>query len=220
MRILLVEDDENLATALGWSLKDEGFDTLKAGSIKEAKDYFGKEDIDLVLLDVTLPDGEGYEFCEHVRSTDARLPIIFLTAMDAENQVVRAFSSGADDYVTKPFRMAELVARIRSKLRGRQVIGSFQIDESRLCLRKKDERIDLSPNEYRLLKLFTEHSGEVLGKDQIIKELWGAGGFADNNAVAVYIKRLREKLKDENGNDPIKTVRGEGYRWEDDNDKA
>ena len=214
MKILMVEDDENLATALGWSLKSEGFEVQRAACLEEAKQQLDENEPDLVLLDVMLPDGEGYEFCEYIRKKDARLPVIFLTALDGESQVVKAFGAGADDYVTKPFRTAELVARIRSKLRGREMKGGLHLDENRLCLRRKDERIDLSPNEYRLLKLFMEHAGEVVSREQIMKSILDTDEYADPNAVSVYVKRLREKLKGEDGKDPIQTVRGEGYRWE------
>ena len=210
----MVEDDENLATALGWSLKSEDFEVHRAACLEKAKQLLDEKEPDLVLLDVMLPDGEGYEFCEYIRKKDARLPVIFLTALDGESQVVKAFGAGADDYVTKPFRTAELIARIRSKLRGREMKGGLHLDENRLCLRRKDERIDLSPNEYRLLKLFMEHAGEVVSREQIMKSIMDTGEYADPNAVSVYVKRLREKLKDEEGKDPIQTVRGEGYRWE------
>ncbi len=214
MRILLVEDDDNLATALGWSLRSEGFEVQRATCLEEAKRQLDGAEPDLVLLDVMLPDGEGYDFCEYIRKKDARLPVIFLTALDGESQVVKAFGAGADDYVTKPFRTAELIARIRSKLRGREMKGGLHLDENRLCLRRKDERIDLSPNEYRLLKLFMEHANEVVSREQIMKSILDTDEFADPNAVSVYVKRLREKLKGEDGKDPIQTVRGEGYRWE------
>ncbi len=213
MKILLVEDDSDLAAALGWSLKSEGFDTKRADCLEAAKQLLNDEAPDLVLLDVMLPDGEGYEFCEYIRNRDAQLPVIFLTALDGEKEVVKAFGAGADDYVTKPFRMAELVARIRSKLRLRQRHGDLNIDANRLCLWNKDERIDLSPNEYRLLKLFTEHGG-VISREQIMKSIFDTDEYADPNTASVYVKRLRDKLKQVYGHDPIQTVRGEGYRWE------
>ena len=127
--------------------------------------------------------------------------------------MVAAFGAGADDYVTKPFRTAELVARIRSKFRLRQRHGDLNIDANRLCLWNKDERIDLSPNEYRLLKLFTEHGG-VISREQIMKSIFDTDEYADPNTASVYVKRLRDKLKQVYGHDPIQTVRGEGYRWE------
>ena len=118
MKILLVEDDSDLAAALGWSLKSEGFDIKRAECLEAAKQLLNDEAPDLVLLDVMLPDGEGYEFCEYIRNRDAQLPVIFLTALDGEKEVVKAFGAGADDYVTKPFRTAELVARIRLRMNG------------------------------------------------------------------------------------------------------
>ncbi|MBR3524280.1 MAG: response regulator transcription factor [Lachnospiraceae bacterium] len=215
MKILLLEDDENLATALTYSLKGEGIEALRAETIAQAKERMETESFDLALLDVMLPDGSGYELCEWIRERDRELPVIFLTALEDEEHVVHGFSTGADDYVCKPFRTAELVARIRANVRRSAGSAGQKLDDTRLCVWKKGERIDLAPAEYKLLKLLMEEKGQAVSKERILERLWETDTAGmDDHAVAVYVRRLREKLDGGSGKSCIETVRGEGYRWE------
>ena len=215
MKILLLEDDENLASALIYSLKGEGITAVHADGIAAAKERMEAEAFDLALLDVMLPDGSGYELCEWIRRRDESLPVIFLTALEDEKNVVQGFGAGADDYVSKPFRMGELLARIRANVRRNGRGQEKKLDDTRLCIWKKGIRIDLAPGEYKLLKLLMEENGETVSKERILKRLWGADPDGmDANAVPVYIRRLREKLDESGEKSCIGTVRGEGYRWE------
>ena len=215
MKIFLLEDDENLADALVYSLKSEGMETFHASCIAEAREKFGKGSFDLALLDVMLPDGSGYEFCEWIRKRDADIPVIFLTALEDEAHVVQAFGTGADDYVVKPFRTGELLARIRANVRRAGGSREKKLDETRLCVWKHGERIDLSPGEYKLLKHLTEEEGRILSREQLLGLIWESDTSGmDANTISVYIKRLREKLDDGTGKSCITTIRGEGYRWE------
>ncbi|MCR5250297.1 MAG: response regulator transcription factor [Lachnospiraceae bacterium] len=215
MKILLLEDDENLADALVYSLKGEGITAVRADCIAAAQELLGAESFDLALLDVMLPDGDGYGLCEWIRKRDASLPVIFLTALEDESNVVRGFGAGADDYVSKPFRMGELVARIRANVRRSGGGQEKKLDDTRLCIWKKDERIDLAPGEYKLLKLLMEENGRTVSKERILERLWGGDvSGMDDHAVPVYIRRLRDKLDGGAAKSCIGTVRGEGYRWE------
>ena len=225
-KLLLLEDDISLIDGLTYSLKKSGFDVDVARTIKEAEKRIAKSsDFDILLFDVTLPDGNGFTLCEKLRESGNQVPIIFLTASDEETSVIRGLDCGGDDYITKPFRLGELCSRIRALLRR-----SNRKNEEGNILRSGDLTINLAEGkvflgdklaeftgaEYRLLCLLLQNSGSVLTRGMILDKLWdGAGNFVDNNTLSVYIRRLREKLeKNPSRPEHLKTVRGFGYQWE------
>ncbi|CAM4442946.1 response regulator transcription factor [Paenibacillus tarimensis] len=221
-RILIVEDDKTIAMGIEYSLQQEGFETRVCHNVKNAKDLMGREQFDLYLLDVSLPDGNGFEICQRVRA-DSETPVIFLTAHDDEVNVVMGLDMGADDYVTKPFRVRELVSRIKSVLRryrsqtGRKAeiqLGSVTVHTSEARVFKNGAEITLTALEYKLLLTFASHEEQVLSRSQILEAIWDvAGDFVNDNTLTVYIKRLREKIEDDPQNPQIiQTVRGLGYR--------
>ncbi len=220
-KILLVEDDYNIVKNLSCLLEQEGFDVLVAMGQKQALDLFKEGGFDLLLLDVSLPDGNGYAICTAVRKI-SDVPVIFLTASDDEMNVVTGLDMGADDYVTKPFRPTELVSRIKSALRrhGKAPsifqMGNLQVDSVRGTVHKNGEEVFLSALEYRLLLAFLNNKGVVLSRSRLLECIWDvAGDFVNDNTLTVYIKRLREKIEDDPQNPTIiKTVRGLGYKVE------
>lgn len=224
MNILLIEDDMTLAMGIEYSLKNEGFTVYTAGRIKDAKEKIETLDIDIILLDVNLPDGNGYEFCKEIR-LDNQVPIIFLTACDEEVSIVMGLDLGADDYITKPVRVRELVARINAVAR-RKGINQKDNNENKIVFRditvlplkydvyKNSEKLQLTSVEYKLLLLLIENSGNVLTRKTLLEKLWDIeGDFIEESTLTVYIKRLREKLKEDKEKPYIETVRGIGYRW-------
>lgn len=224
MKILLVEDDRTIASGLEYSLQQEGFDTIVCHDKFSATAVIHKQiaDIDLCLFDLSLPDGSGYELCQLVK--DMRdIPVIFLTVADDEVNVVMGLDMGADDYITKPFRIRELISRIKSVLRRYHrhtqttniiKIKNIQINTLDGKVYKNGQEILLTALEYRLLLIFANHIGQVLTRSQLLDRIWDVGGdFVNDNTLTVYVKRLREKLED----DPqkptlIQTVRGIGYK--------
>ncbi|MCM3163230.1 response regulator transcription factor [Metabacillus litoralis] len=226
MKILLVEDDKSIAMGLDYSLKQEGYETIVCYDTEQAKNVIEKQliEVDLFLFDLSLPDGSGYELCELVKKRGDK-PVIFLTALDDEVNVVMGLDMGADDYITKPFRIRELFSRIRSVLRRynkqstTQAKNIFEIETIRINtlegkVYKNGEEVLLTALEYRLLLIFANHIGQVLTRAQLLDRIWDvAGDFVNDNTLTVYIKRLREKLEDEPQNPTIiKTVRGMGYK--------
>ena len=226
MKILLVEDDKSIAMGLDYSLKQEGYETIVCYDTEQAKNVIEKQlnEVDLFLFDLSLPDGSGYELCELVKKRGDK-PVIFLTALDDEVNVVMGLDMGADDYITKPFRIRELFSRIRSVLRRynkqstTQAKNIFEIETIRINtlegkVYKNGEEVLLTALEYRLLLIFANHIGQVLTRAQLLDRIWDvAGDFVNDNTLTVYIKRLREKLEDETQNPTIiKTVRGMGYK--------
>lgn len=223
MKILLVEDDKTIASGLEYSLQQANFSTVLCYDTSSAKKVLA-ENIDqfaLCLFDLSLPDGTGYDLCSLVKE-QSDVPVIFLTAMDEEVNVVMGLDMGADDYITKPFRVRELLARINSVLRRYQKqtqtnlikIANIHINTLEGKVYKDGEEITLTALEYRLLLIFANHLGQVLSRNQLLEQIWDvAGDFVNDNTLTVYIKRLREKLED-NPQKPeiIKTVRGLGYK--------
>lgn len=225
-RLLLLEDDIGLIDGLKYSLNKNGFHVDIARTIEEATKYLGKkEKYDLLILDVTLPDGTGFDVCEKVRKQNKQIPIIFLTASDEEVNIIRGLDCGGDDYVTKPFKLGELCSRIRALLRRAGIstqdkinvleCGDISIDllGSRVLLH--DRLLELTNAEYRLLCLLVRNANRIVSRDMILNELWdGTGNFVDDNTLSVYIRRLREKIED-NPSCPrhLITVRGFGYQW-------
>ncbi len=226
-RILLLEDDISLTEGLCYSLRKNGYTVETAESVQEANSLLMRKQYDLLLLDVTLPDGTGFQVCERVRGQGNQVPIIFLTASDEEMNVIRGLDSGGDDYIGKPFKLGELLSRIRALLRragaGRKeegqtslTCGDIQIDlaGSRVFLR--GEKLELTQVEYRLLCLLVRSCGRVVTREIIFEELWdGSGNFVDDNTLSVYIRRLREKVeKDPSRPEHLITARGFGYCWQ------
>ncbi|GGA90509.1 response regulator transcription factor [Ornithinibacillus halotolerans] len=224
MKILLVEDDRTIASGLKFSLKQEEFETILCHDAAAATDIIQHqlEDIDLCLFDLNLPDGNGYDLCERVKK-QSDIPVIFLTAYDDEVNVVMGLDMGADDYITKPFRIRELISRIKSVLRRyhrpgqtKNIINIKEIQVNTLegKVYKNGTEILLTALEYRLFLIFANHIGQVLTRSQLLDRIWDvAGDFVNDNTLTVYIKRLREKLEDDPQNPTlIKTVRGMGYK--------
>lgn len=198
--ILLVEDDENLAYGLKYSLEKADFEVIHAGTAAAALEKFSPE-VALVLLDIMLPDGSGYDVCRKMRET-ADIPIIFLTACDSEANTVTGLDLGADDYITKPFRLGELTSRIRAVLRRYEKVPAPA----------EEYGIPLTLIETKLLSMLRENRGIILTRMQILNKLWdNKGEFVDDNTLSVHISRLREKV----GAEHIITVRGVGYKWAD-----
>lgn len=223
MKILLVEDDKTIASGLEFSLQQEQYETVVCYNFTSAKNILEKQchSIDLCLFDLSLPDGSGYDLCKIVKK-QCDIPVIFLTAIDDEVNVVMGLDMGADDYITKPFRLRELLSRIKSVLRRYHfqtqksiiAIEDIQINTLQGKVFKKNAEITLTALEYRLLLTFANHLGQVLSRDQLLEQIWDvAGDFVNDNTLTVYIKRLREKLEN-NPQSPtiIKTVRGFGYK--------
>ncbi|WP_440108574.1 response regulator transcription factor [Paenibacillus sp. QZ-Y1] len=222
-RLLLVEDDENLVFGIQYTLSSEGYDVVVAGSLKEARRALQAESIDLILLDVNLPDGSGYQLCSEIRVT-SQVPIIFLTALDEEANVVAGLDLGADDYVTKPVRTKELISRIKAVLRrnnkGKQEVSLWTSDNIQVrilegTVLKNNTEITLTALEYRLLLMLISHPKQICSRSSILNHLWDlSGDFIDDNTLSVHIRRLREKVEDiPAAPQYIVTVRGIGYKW-------
>lgn len=221
--ILLVEDDEALAIGIEFSLKDEGYEVLRAATVEEATNKFQNEKLDLVLLDINLPDGNGYELCKYIRNS-SNVPIIFLTALDEEVNVVLGLEIGGDDYITKPFRVRELLSRIKALLRRNSnssskgsilLSGDISINTATAVVKKGSKEVILTAQEYKLLLIFVSKPGILMKREEILGELMeGAEAFFDENTLSVYIKRIREKIEN-SPREPeyIITQRGMGYKW-------
>ena len=215
MKILLVEDDSALRGALEELLCREGYDVVKASNVRSARDGLDAT-ADLVILDVGLPDGDGVELCRYWRSEGVQTPILFLTAKDEEMDVVRGLDSGGNDYVTKPFRMQELLSRIRALLRRNQrdttiTRSGITLDTAKLQATRDGEVLLLTVTEYKILaKLISSRS--IITRAVLLEALWDLDSrFVDDNTLSVHISRLREKI----GGSHIKTIRGVGYQWVD-----
>ena len=218
-RILLVEDDKGIVTNLTEYLTKEGYTVKSASGQKDALQFVEGEKFDLVLLDISLSDGNGFAVCKAIK-VDYNIPVIFLTASGDEYSTVTGFEVGADDYIAKPFRPRELVTRIKNILRltsGTNSvirIGNILVDMDKGFVSKKGKDLHLSALEYRLLLVFLGNRGIVLSRTQLLDAIWDiAGDFVNDNTLTVYIKRLREKLEEDPQNpEIIKTVRGLGYK--------
>ena len=215
MKILLVEDDAALRGALEELLCREGYDVVKASNVRSAREGLDAT-ADLVILDVGLPDGDGVELCRSWRSEGIQTPILFLTAKDEEMDVVRGLDSGGNDYVTKPFRMQELLSRIRALLRRNQrdtsiTRSGITLDTTKLQATRNGEILLLTVTEYKILaKLISSRS--IITRAVLLEALWDLDSrFVDDNTLSVHVSRLREKI----GGSHIKTIRGVGYQWVD-----
>ena len=211
--ILLTEDDDVLRAGLTELFTREGYAVVQAASAREAREKLDGH-IDLVVLDVTLPDGDGVSLCRSWRERGVGQPILFLTAKNEEFDVVRGLDAGGNDYVAKPFRMQELLSRLRVLLRAAPAHvarGALEIDREHMQARRDGEVLPLTLTEYRVLTKLMERPG-VVPRERLLETLWDDGAkFIDDNTLSVHISRLREKV----GAEHIKTVRGVGYQWED-----
>lgn len=216
-KILLVEDNETIIMGLKYSLEQEGFQVISAKTAKKSKEKLDNKSIDIVLLDVSLPDGNGFEICKEIKEKND-IPVIFLTAQDEETSVVLGLDLGADDYIVKPFRTRELISRIKSVLRryGKKEENNIiqykniKIDTISAKVYKNNKEIIFTSLEYRILLMLFTNQNKLITREQLLEKIWDiAGNFVNDNTLTVYIKRIREKLEDDS---IIKTVRGLGYR--------
>lgn len=222
-KIFLVEDDLSLMNGLSFALKKQGYDLDIARTHGEAESIWTDGKYDLVILDVSLPDGSGFHICRKIRQT-SKVPIVFLTAADEEMDIIMGLDIGGDDYITKPFKLAVLMSRINALLRRS---NDFVQDETELCsnnikmrllkseVYKNEERLELTASEYKLLRLFMENPDQVLSSEQILHQLWDCDeSYVDSNTLTVYIRRLRTKIEDDPSTPKrIVTVRRMGYKW-------
>ena len=216
-KILLVEDNETIIMGLKYSLEQEGFQVISAKTAKESKEKLDNKSIDIVLLDVSLPDGNGFEICKEIKEKND-IPVIFLTAQDEETSVVLGLDLGADDYIVKPFRTRELISRIKSVLRryGKKEENNIiqykniKIDTISAKVYKNNKEIIFTSLEYRILLMLFTNQNKLITREQLLEKICDiAGNFVNDNTLTVYIKRIREKLEDDS---IIKTIRGLGYR--------
>lgn len=214
-QILLVEDDALLRDGLVELLTKQGYTVTAAGSVSKTEKIVSAGGYNLIILDVMLPDGNGCDLCARIRRTDTATPILFLTSCDEELQIVKGLDAGGDDYVTKPFKLFELLSRIRALLRrnGTAKIQSRDIllDTERMTVRKNNETVYVTPTEFQILAVLLKNSGIIVARGVLLQNIWDdSGNFIDDNTLSVHISRLREKI----GAEHIQTVRGVGYRWE------
>lgn len=224
IKVLMVEDDNTIAFGVKYALEQEGFNVDISKDLESGRENINNNEYSIILLDVTLPDGTGYELCKEVRYS-SEVPIIFLTACDEEVNIVMGLDIGGDDYMTKPFRVRELISRIKAVLRrkggdnkeNKKILrfGDLSIHTLEARVYKNNEEIFLTSVEYKLLLILIQNKNTVLSRTQILEKLWDVTyDFVNDNTLTVYIKRLREKIED-NSSDPKKiiTVRGLGYKW-------
>ena len=223
--ILMVEDDSTIAFAVKYAVEQEGFNLDIAENLENARKIVNSKEYDLILLDVMLPDWNGYEFLKQLREHDEDTPVIFLTACDEEVNIVMGLDIGGDDYITKPFRVRELISRINAILRrkgksqdsNKKILKFKNISIHTLEARvfKNNEEIFLTSAEYKLLLILIQNKNMVLSRAQILEKLWDVTyDFINDNTLSVYIKRLREKIEDDSSKPQyILTVRGLGYKW-------
>ncbi len=220
--ILLLEDDESLNRGISLKLAKEGYTVLSAAGVTKARRLFEENEIDLIISDITMDDGDGLEFCRMVRKA-SDVHFIFLTALDQEVDVVNGYDAGADDYIAKPFSLMVLISKVNALMRRigggsteEQIIGSYDI---RVRFRemkayKGEEEIFLSKREMQLLLYFLENPKQIISKEQILEAVWDVDGqFVDDNAVPVTISRLKKKISEGDSYEYIKNVRGIGYLW-------
>jgi DNA-binding response OmpR family regulator len=221
--VLIVEDDENLSRGISFAFERDGYAVVTANTLKSGRICFEQNNIDIVILDLGLPDGNGMELCKNIREK-TNIPIIMLTACDLETDEVSGLMAGADDYITKPFSLSVLRARVEAILRRMEpeakdnhVIrsGEYKLDINLCKLYKENEEIIISATEFRLLNYFMGNSDKILTKEQILAALWdNQGNFVDENTLPVNISRLRAKIGDDPKNPKtIKTIHGMGYVW-------
>lgn len=221
IKILMVEDDTNITSTLTYYLQNEGFLMETAKSKYEAIEKINQKEYNLILLDITLPDGNGYEVYKKLKEKYST-PVIFLTALDDEKDIVKGFDLGADDYITKPFHTRELLSRIKNVLRHIEKkniddiirVQDIEINKNKKMVKRGDRELELTALEYKILLLLFENRGGIISREQILSNIWDENeNFVNDNTLTVYIKRIREKIEN-NPNKPeiIKTIRGIGYK--------
>ena len=222
-RIFFVEDDLSLINGLSFAIKKQGYEIDVARTSLEAEKLWMNGKYDLVILDVTLPDGSGYDICKKIRKV-SKVPIMFLTAADEETDIIMGLDIGGDDYITKPFKLAVFLSRVNALLRRSENFNQMETELSSNGITiqrlkgevyKNGKQIDLTASEYKLLCLFMENPDMILSPEQILSRLWDCDEkYIDTNTLTVYIRRLRKKIEDDPA-DPhsIVTVRGMGYKW-------
>ena len=218
-RILVVEDDEMLGAGLCYNLELEGFKITLVQSFADAAERIETELWDMVILDVNLPDGDGFSLAEKIQRR-AKTPLIFLTACDLDDDVLKGFELGADDYITKPFNIKIVIKRINAVFRRTEasrkelfVCGNLGIDFEKRTASKNGEPLILTPTEFKLLQLFCKNPGKVLTRKILLESLWdNEGNFVDEHTLTINVSRLRSKISDESS-DYIKTIYGMGYEW-------
>lgn len=222
-RLFLLEDDLSLIGGLSFALKKQGYEVTVARTTREADALWAKETYDLAVLDVSLPDGSGFDFCRRLRET-SKVPVLFLTAADEETDIIMGLDIGGDDYMTKPFKLAIFLSRINALIRRSEnfsstptelVSNDIRVNLIKGEVYKKGQLLDLTASEYKLLCLFLENPDCILSPEQILGKLWDCNeSYIDNNSLTVYIRRLRTKIEDDPGEPKrIVTVRGMGYKW-------
>ena len=218
-KILLLEDDITLGSGIRLALQSPSVQITLCRTLAQARNAFEETGFDLLILDINLPDGSGLELLEQVRRT-SHVPVILLTANDMEMDIVTGLESGADDYITKPFSLAVLRARVNAQLRRGEKsacveLGSFRFDFDKMEFRKNGQLLELSKTEQKLLRILVENRGQTLSRTTLVDRIWTDGAeFVDENALSVTVKRLRDKLEDTPSSPQyLKTVYGIGYTW-------
>lgn len=221
-KILLLEDDESLNRGISPKLKKEGYEVLSATGVAEAKEMFRENEVDLIISDISMEDGNGLEFGQSVRKV-SDVYLIFLTALDQEVDIVNGYDAGADDYITKPFSLMVLISKVNALMRRIEntheegnvlTSGSIQVWCKEMKVFHEEQELSLSKKEIQLLLYFLEHPKQIISKEQILESVWDMDGqFVDDNTVPVTISRLKKKLATEEDYEYIKNIRGIGYLW-------
>lgn len=213
MKLLLIEDNKGIAKGLEFSLQGAGYETELCHNCEQAYAKIGG-DYAVIIIDISLPDGNGFDLYKDIRRVNFS-PVIFLTALDDEDSIVRGFDLGAEDYITKPFSTRELIARVKRLTRKSEstvTVGEITLDLDKQAVFKESEKVEFTALEYRVCSLLIQNHGAVVTREMILEKIWDiAGNYVSDNTLSVYIRRIRQKL----GADKIKTVKGAGYRMED-----
>ena len=213
MKLLLIEDNKGIAKGLEFSLQGAGYETELCHNCEQAYAKIGG-DYAVIIIDISLPDGNGFELYKDIRRVN-QAPVIFLTALDDEDSIVKGFDLGAEDYITKPFSTRELIARVKRLTRRSKstvTVGDLTLDLDKQAVFKNGEKVELTALEYRICSLLMQNHGAVVTREMIFEKIWDiAGNYVNDNTLSVYIRRIRQKL----GTGQIKTVKGAGYRMED-----
>ncbi len=220
-RVLLLEDDESIRRGVAFQLEKEGYSVDACRTVAEAEEIFHQKEFQLMICDVTLPDGNGMDLVRRIRG-ESSMHIIFLTALDQEMDQVMGYEAGGDDYITKPFSLSVLMLKVSAYFRRQKNSGQKRLESGNLCFYVKEmralvagEEVSLTKNEWKMLQIFMEHPKQILSKKQLLEQLFDLeGDFVDENTIAVNIRRLREKIEpDSSKPEYIKNVRGIGYLW-------
>ncbi len=222
-KILIVEDDRSISVGLKFYFKKEGLNVSTSETVFDAKQKIIQEFFDVIVMDVGLPDGDGFELAQYIR-TLSQVPIVFLTAVDSQEDIYKGFEIGGDDYITKPFSVKELFLRVNSILKRQEVVdikkvrtsGDIKVDNLSVRVYKNDQILDLTPTEYKLVNYFLDNPKVALSRDDILKNIWDTNeDLRGDNTISVYIKRLREKIEDDAAfPEYIRTIRNVGYMWD------